>query len=183
MVRGKKQRPVVLIGVEGKSDLAFVRFLAKVCEVAGLRFRFDMRSSDGGDSLSVVEVAVRRLDIHSWRRSISEKLVLLDSDRIQADQAAGRDAYVLARKMGFKVVLMTPNLEGLLVRLHKGCERHKIAPSDSMRRLISLWPGYGKGSLRTSQLKQRFTVDDLHRAAKFDEDLLKSLRILGLVQK
>ncbi len=77
---------------------------------------------------------------------------------------------------------MTPNLEGLLVRLHKGCEQHQIAPRDSMRRLISLWPGYGKGSLRTSQVRQRFTVDDFHRAAKFDKDLLKLLRILGLAQ-
>ena len=54
----------------------------------------------------------RRLRRHPDRRSISDRLVLLDSDRIVTDRAAGRDARVTASKWGLEVVLMTPNLEG-----------------------------------------------------------------------
>ena len=75
---------------------------------------------------------------------------------------------------------MTPNLEGLLVRLHEGRETHVIARHDAERQLRTLWPGYSKGSLRAEQLKQRFTLTDLRRAARHDDELGKLLGLLGL---
>lgn len=179
---GVQRRRVVLIGVEGKSDRAFARFLGGVCEDAGLHLHLDVRPASGGDSAAVVEEAGRRLKRHPDPRSISERLVLLDSDRIEADKAAGRDARAVARKRGLEVVLMTPNLEGLLVRLYEGRETHVIAPRHAERQLRALWPGYHKGLLRADHLRRRFTLIDLGRAARFDEELWKLLGILGLIE-
>ena len=142
---GVERRRVVLIGVEGKSDRAFARFLGGVCEDAGLHLHLDVKPAHGGDSAAVVEETGRRLKRHPDPRSISARLVLLDSDRIEADRAAGRDARVVARDRGLEVVLMTPNLEGLLVRLYDGRETHVIAPREAERQLRGLWPGYHKG--------------------------------------
>jgi len=107
-------------------------------------------------------------------------LVLLDSDRIEADQAAGRDAWAAASKWGLEVRLMTPNLEGLLIRLHAGHEARSITARHAERQLRALWPDYHKGSLRAEQLTRRFSVTDLRRGARFDEGLRKLLEILGL---
>ncbi len=180
---GVQRRRVVFIGVEGKSDRAFVRFLGEVCDDSGLHLHLDVRPASGGDSVAVVDETGRRLKRHPDRRSINERLVLLDSDRIEADRAAGRDARATASKWGLEVVLMTPNLEGVLVRLHEGRETHAVAPGEAERQLKALWPGYHKGSLRAEQLKQRFGFADLSRAARFDEELRKLLVVLRLTDK
>ena len=77
-------------------------------------------------------------------------------------------------------MLMTPNLEGLLVRLHEGHEARSIAAGDAERQLRKLWGEYGKGSLSADQLKRRFTLTDLKRVAHHDEELQKLLGTLGL---
>jgi len=54
-------RRVVFVGVEGKSERAFARFLAHCCEEAGLHLHLDVRPGNGGDSVSIVQEAGRRL--------------------------------------------------------------------------------------------------------------------------
>lgn len=75
---------------------------------------------------------------------------------------------------------MTPNLEGLLIRLHAGHETRSITASHTGRQLRTMWLDYDKGSLRAEQLKRRFSVTDLKRVARFDEGLRKLLETLGL---
>ena len=101
--------------------------------------------------MAVVEEAGRRLKRHPDFRVISKRLVLLDS-----------------------------NLEALLVRLHEGRETHEIAARDAERQLRKQWPKYSKGSLSAEELKRRFTLTDLRRAARHDEELRKLLVALGL---
>ena len=148
---GVERRRVVFIGVGGKSDRAFVRFLGHVCDEEGLHLHLDVKPATGGDSVAVVDEAGRRLKKHPDPRAISRRLVLLDSDRIEADLAAGRDAWATASKWKLEVLLMTPNLEGLLVRLHEGREPHVITASNAGRQLKSLWRDYNKGSVRSTR--------------------------------
>lgn len=67
--------------------------------------------------------------------------MLLDSDRIETDRAADRDA---------------------------------------LRELRRLWPEYRKGILPAEQLRRRFDLVDLRRAARHDEELRKLLGALAL---
>ena len=177
---GVQRRRVIFIGVEGKSDRAFVQFLQRVCDEEGLHLHLDVKPGSGGDSLQVVDHARRRLNRHLDRRALKARLVLLDSDRIAQDRLAGRDAVAEASRLKLDVVLMTPNLEGLLVRLHEGYEARTIGPNDVETQLRSLWPQYNKGSLSSDQLRRRFALADLKRAARHDPELRKLLDTLGL---
>ena len=174
-----ERRRVIFIGVEGPSDRAFVRFLQNCCDEKGLHLHLDAKPADGGDSVSVVEEAARYLNKHSGRRDISAKLVLLDSGRIRQDKQAGRDAQSVASKEKLKLIFLRPNLEGLLLRLHEGHERRKIV-NNAMAELKKVWPEYSKRRLTADQLRRRFVLSDLQRAAQYDDGLKRLLKILGL---
>ena len=169
-----------LSGVEGKNDQSFVRFLQFCCEGKGLHLYLNVTTGNGGDSLSVVREASRRLKMHSGRENISHRLVLLDRDRHPQDVQAGRDAQAEASKAKLEIIFQKPNLEGILLRLHQGHERREIAAGDSMAKLRKVWPEYKKSLLTADQLKRRFTVSDLRRAALHDEGLRRLLDVLGL---
>lgn len=173
-------RRVISIGVEGKSDRAFARFLQLCCDGEGLHLHLNVTTGSGGDSVSVVREAACRLKRHLDRKDVSHSLVLLDRDRYAQDVQAGRDAQVEASKAKLEIIFQNPNLEGLLLRLCQGHESRAIAEGESMAELRKVWPEYKKSSLTAEQLKRRFTVSDLRRAARYDEGLRRLLEILGL---
>lgn len=79
----------------------------------------------------------------------------------------------------FARFLQSPNLEGLLLRLHPGCERRNITAGDALAALRRVWPGYAKPAT-TDQLHRRFKLSDLRRAARHDKELRGLLAVLGL---
>ena len=177
--RSVEPRRVIFIGAEGESDRAFVQFLQRCCDREGRHLHLLAKSGTGGDSVSVVEEAGRHLARHSAKRDISERLVLLDRDRLEQDLKAGRDAQAAASGWNLKIIFQDPNLEGLLFRLHQGRERRMIAAGDAMVELRKVWPEYRK-SLTADQLLERFDLSDVRRAARHDEELQELLAILGL---
>lgn len=172
-------RRVVFIGVEGRSERAFVKFMGDICEEMGLHVHPRVKTGSGGDSLAIVEEAARHLGRQPWRRDISDRLVLLDQDRIVTDQSAGRDALASAGKHGLRIVLMTPNLEGLLLRLHRGREQTKPVATSTQRELRKVWPTYRKPPA-ARELRRRFGLADLRRAAAHDPNLRTLMEVLGL---
>ena len=178
--RPVEPRRVIFIGVEGKNDRAFAKFLQSCCNGAGLHLHLNVMTGSGGDSVAVVRETARRLTRKFDKRDISHSLVLLDRDRYTQDVQAGRDAQAVASKSKLKIIFQNPNLEGLLLRLHQGHESREIAAGDSMAELRKVWPEYRKSSLTADQLKRRFTVSDLRRAARHDQGLRRLLDVLGL---
>ena len=176
--RWVEPRRVIFIGVEGKSDQAFGRFLGRCCEEAGLHLHLDVRPGSGGDSVAVVEEAVRYLR-HSGKSNIRNRLVLLDRDRIKKDLQAGRDAQTVASRAKLEIIFQEPNLEGVLTRLHQGQENRKIAADNAMAELRKVWPEYSKPPT-ADQLSQRFTLSDVQRAAQHDSELQRLLTVIGL---
>ena len=173
-----ERRRVIFIGVEGTSDRAFVRFLYDCCDEKDLYLHLDTKVGNGGDSVVVVEEAARYLNRHPGRRDISDRLVLLDSDRIEQDKQAGRDAQSVASKEKLELIFLHPNLEGLLLRLHEGYESRKIG-NNAESVLRKVWSEYSK-QLTADQLRRRFALSDLQRAAQYDSELKRLLEILGL---
>ena len=84
-------RRSIFIGVEGRSDRAFVQFLRKCCDREDKHLHLYVRVAQGGDSVAVVKYAVRYLSNRSFGKEFIRKFVLLDEDRIQQD-VKGRDA-------------------------------------------------------------------------------------------
>ena len=178
-----KRRRVIFIGVEGKSDRAFARFLQFCCDEEGLHLHLDIKKGNGGDSVSVVKEAALHLKRRPGKEDIRHRLLLLDRDRYAEDLQAGRDAQAVASEAKLEIIFQDPNLEGLLLRLHPGHENRKIAAGDSMAKLHKVWPEYSKSSLTADQLKkQRFGVSDLRRAALHDQSLRRLLEVLGLLR-
>lgn len=178
--RTVEARRVIFIGVEGKSDRAFARFLQICCDGEGQHLHLNVKTASGGDSVAVVKEAVHHLARHLDRRDINHSLVLLDRDRHAQDVQAGRDAQAVASKAKLEIIFQNPNLEGLLLRLHQGHESRAIVADNSLTELLRVWPEYSKSSLTAAQLQRRFTVSDLRRAARYDEGLRRLLYVLGL---
>ena len=176
--RPVEPRRVIFIGVEGKSDQAFVQFLGHCCQEAGLHLHLDVRPGSGGDSVAVVEEAARHLK-RSGKSNIPDRLVLLDRDRIKQDLQAGRDAQTVASREKLEIIFQEPNLEGLLIRLHQGQENRRIAADNAMAELRKVWPEYSK-QLTADQLSQRFALSDVQRAAQHDSELQRLLTVIGL---
>ena len=170
-----KPRRAIFIGVEGRSDRAFVRFLARCCERKKLHLHLDVKPAGGGDSVTVVEAAVRHIP---KRSDYSKQLVLLDNDRIEQDKKAGRNAEFVASANRLEIILLNPNLEGLLLKLHSGHERRQVRSQDALKELKKVWPEYDKPPT-ADQLDQRFSVSDLLRVAQHDGHLQRLFEILG----
>ena len=171
-----ERRRVIFIGVEGQSERAFVRFLGRCCERKELHLHLDVKSANGGDSVTVVEAGAPYV---SRRSEHSRRLVLLDQDRIERDRKAGRDAWAVASTLRLEIVLQRPNLEGLLLRLHPGQEHRRLQAQDAMKELRKVWPEYRKPPT-ADQLDQRFDMPALLRSAEHDEHLRRLLEVLGL---
>ena len=172
-------RKAFFIGVEGRSDEAFIAFLQRCCDRQGLYVHLKASAAGGGSPRSVVE-DVGRAIVRSSPRQFAARLVLLDADRIETDPREGREASAAAKRYGLRLVYSRPNLEGLLVRLHVGHERSRVTARHAMRELQVLWPEYRKPP-SADELQQRFTMADLTRAARYDRQLRTLLQVVGLM--
>ncbi|MCY4563125.1 MAG: hypothetical protein OXE40_01440 [Gammaproteobacteria bacterium] len=169
----------IFVGTEGLSERGFAGFVQHCCTNAGIRVHLQIKVGNGGDSLSVVEDAVRNLRGHSHGREFSSRLVLLDHDRLAQDQQAGRDPTGLAHSHNIQLVFQKPNLEGLFIRLHSGQERRSISAGTTSTELRKVWPEYKKPPT-AQNLIRRFSLCDLQRAARYDSELQELLEIVGL---
>ena len=172
------RRPI-FVGTEGEGERVLAKFLQVRCDEGGLRVHLDVRPGTGGDSVTVVKEAHRRLERLPSRREFVHKLVLLDRDRVDQDLAAGHDARVLATRYQLELIFQEPNLEGLLLRLHPGQEQRRVAAASAKRELRSVWPDYDK-TPSVDQMQRRFKLEDVRRAARHDPQLRRLLDILGL---
>ena len=182
-MRGRR-RPVrsrrsFFIASEGQSERAFLRFLQRLCDEARLHVHLDIKPQGGGGSVAIIEQAGRWLKRNRSRHEYQARLVLLDHDRIEAEPQEGIQARAVADRYKLEIVFQNPNLEGLLVRLHAGQEQRRTAASDSESELRKLWPAYQKPPT-AEQLRQRFTLDDVRRAAAHDQHLRQLLEVIGL---
>ena len=147
----------------------------------GLHLHLDVVVAGGGDTRSVVEFAVNRRRRHTDSMGRDNgALVFLDADRLARDLDVGRDPETVEGRERLQLVYLTPNLEGLLVRLHNGCETQLVAADDAERRLQRLWPEYRK-PMPAAALGKRFDLEDLRRAAPYDRYIRDALLLLGLL--
>ena len=140
----------------------------------------DISLGSGGDSRQIVEDAVVRYRERSRRHGrFVDGCILLDADRLRRDQRHGRDPETVAGSERLRLVFLKPNLEGLLVRLHPGCENRQLSTHNVEAELRRLWPEYRKPA-SSYALGQRFGLEDLRRACRRDEGLASVLKVLGL---
>jgi len=174
----REQLTRYFVGTEGQGERALARWIESLCVDAGHKILFDVPGAGpgGGSTLIVVQRTLTNRS-HSRRGPYSRTLVFLDADRRTAD---GPDAEMLAHRERIHLVWQTPNIEGLLLRLFPGQENRKPPADQTLNELKRYWPNYEKNKIARVDLKERFSLSDLHRAARFDHNLLILLRELRL---
>lgn len=172
------RRKRIFCGCEGASVRSFVTWLSRLCDESGLHLHLDQFDAGGGDSDSVIQRSFneRKKRIGNDGRYY-RSIVLLDSDRLETDRRVGRGASALAGNV--TLVWLQPNLEGLLIRLHKGHETRQLQGKDAFAVLKRIWPNYEK-SVSALELRSRFNLDDLKRAARYDDQLKRLLEVISL---
>ena len=83
------------------------------------------------------------------------------------------------RGTSLRLVLLRPNLEGVLARLHRGYEARQFSARDAARILHAEWLEYRKPA-SAYELGRRFGLGDMRRASAFDAELREILEVLGL---
>ena len=144
-----------------------------MCDEQGLHVHLDVVVAGGGDTRSVVEFALDRRKRHidsKGRDKGKGALVFLDADRLSRDRAANRDPETVTGRESLRLVYLTPNLEGLLVRLRSGCETQLTAADNTTKRLLRLWPEYRK-PMPARVLRSRFSLAGLRSGAQYDRHL------------
>lgn len=165
-------------GCEGASVWSFVTWLSRLCDENGLHLHLDRYDAGGGDVASVIRRSIReRTKRVTSDGSYLQSLVLVDSDRIAADRRDRQSLEEMAK--GMTVIWLRPNLEGLLIRLHRGNETKRPQSKQALPELQRLWPQYDK-SVSAFDLYGRFGLGDLLRAARHDEQLRRLLEVISL---
>ena len=174
------RRKRIFVGTEGESERAFAAWLQQLCNQHGQAVHLDISLGSGGDSLQIVKDAVVRYRERSRRHGrFVDGCVLLDADRLPGDRRHDRDPEPVARKNGLRLVFLEPKIEGLLVRLHPGCENRRLSPRNVDAELCRLWPEYQKPA-SSHVLGERFGLDHLRRVCRHDKGLAAVLKMLGL---
>ena len=107
---------------------------------------------------------------------------MVDADRLVQDRAARRDPETVKGRERLQLLYLEPKLEGLLLRLHNGCETRFVEAKDAEKRLRRLWPEYRKPMSATA-LGKRFDLVGLRRAAAHDLYLRDALSLLLLLPR
>ena len=174
------KRKRFFIGAEGESERSLAKWLLQLCDEAGLHVHLDIRVGSGGDSLAVVIYSVKQYKKRTRDHGkFSAGLVLLDDDRIENDRLNGRDPLTGLDGEDLSLVRLVPNLEGFLLRLHRGYENQFVSAQTAGRSLLRLWPEYDKPPT-ADMLSSRFTLEDLQRVAQQDEEIRQAMEVLGL---
>ncbi len=176
------RRTRFFVAAEGESEQSLAAWLQFLCDEQGLRVHLDIHVAGGGDSLAIVQFANARYDREqSPNDPFNAGFVLLDSDRLRGDIRSGRDPAAALERYGLYGVYLKPNLESLLLRLHRGQETQRPTADDATRRLRSLWPDYKKPA-SAHALRKRFGIEDLRRVARHDEGIRWVSTTLNLVR-
>lgn len=173
------RRKRIFVCAEGESERSFAQWLQILCDKNGKHLHLDIIVAGGGDSLSITRTASHQYNRRKRDGRFYAGFALLDSDRLQRDSQAGRAP---TPETGLRLIYMRPNMEGVLLRLHPGMERLSPAVSDANRKLQQRWPNYRKPP-SARDLRIRFDIDDLRRAAQNDEGLKWVTITLGLWDK
>lgn len=130
--------------------------------------------------MEVVQASIRKKgrQVTTRTRPIN-CIALLDFDRLDSDKRLGRNALAEAERHAVHAILVHPNLEGLLLRLHANQQTRNVPASIALGQLRKLWPEYRKPA-GAMELESRFTLDDLKRVAQNDNQISRLLNLIGL---
>lgn len=175
-----QERKRIFIAGEGESEQSFVKWLQQLSDQQGLYIHLDCQTLEGGGYKTMLERTIReRKRKERYRAKFS--ILLVDGDRAERRD----DGWTLAQlkqqalKQNIIVCVQRPNLEGILLRMLPNNECLQPIGTKTHSQLCQAWPDYQKPADARS-LAAKFSLNDLIRVAKVDEELNIFLCMIGL---
>jgi hypothetical protein len=179
-MRTIRKRTRFFLAGEGESEQSFIRWLQLLSD-GSLSVHLDSYTLGGGGYRTMLEDAV-----NEHRRRVRSRgpyeacFLIVDGDRAGGQEWTIEELREKASKHGFTVVIQRPNYEGLLYRMSPGKERDIPSASTAQTKLRTFWETYKK-PVNAQMLKSHFTLDDLLRLARVDNDIESMVRTIGLL--
>lgn len=178
------QRVRVYLGCEGQSEQSYGKCLNELADAAELHLFLDCDVLEGGDPLSLVELAVRRLHEKVLKRgAFAHRAILLDADRLGGNPERDAQILHLAQKHRVRLIWQHPCHEGFLLRHFAQQETMRPQNADlAMQALSRLWPEYRKGA-PANELALRIDRNAIRRATAVEPELRAFLVLIGLANE
>lgn len=176
-----KQRTRFFVAVEGESEQSFIAWIQRLAADKDLAVHLDTIVLGGGGFVSMLKNAIAE----EKRRALSKgpykhRFLVVDEDRSAQGDWSVEKLKTEAGKHQMEVCLQRPNHEGLLYRMTTGLERDFVQATLAQAKLRVHWETYEK-PVNAQKLQQRYSLNDLLRAASFDGDLAALLRAIGFM--
>ena len=177
--RQQRQRRRFFVACEGESEESFIKWISGLAEARNLNLHLHPVNLEGGGFRKMLEQAVmREARERKQNGPFRGRFLLLDADRVADDPWSIEKLRTEAGQNGFTTILQQPNFEGVLLRMHEGCERDFLCKAATESRLKSRWPHYRK-AMDALELARKFNLEDLLRAGRADPFLAELLKRLG----
>lgn len=178
------KRPIFL-GCEGRSEVGYGSFLARLAEDADLRVHLEILelTPGAGDPLGRVERAGTRIThLRTRRGTFAHKFILLDGDQRDENPQRTAQAIALAARLGMELIWQEPCHEAMLLRHLPGraANRPPTTPAACLA-LAGAWPEYAKPMTRID-LSKKLGLESVLRAAVVEPGLSSLLQAMGLLE-
>jgi hypothetical protein len=174
----------VFLGCEGESERAYGAFLAMLVESAGLPFHINtvVLNPGAGDPLVLIGRAQKKIEEEERKRGAYKiKAVLMDIDRIAANQARRQQTQAIAIQNGIDIIWQNLCHETMLLHHLLGCQTQQPATSQIAQAMLRThWPDYAKPMTRF-ELSQRLDRAAVTRAASVEPLLHNFLCKISLI--
>ena len=175
----RRPRKRVFVGTEGQSEAAFSAFLEMLCNENNLNLHLEIDGGSGDATISMFKESLKRRKIGKGDGTYVASLCIMDRHEFDHD-ARRQEIRTQTNTEDLDLILLAPNFEGLLLRFFAGNETRQFSAGIAKTELLKLWPDYQKPPL-AKELKERFSLADLCRAALHDPDLDRLLRAVRLL--
>lgn len=177
------QRKRIYLAAEGEGEQSFIHFLQQICVKTNIHVHLDCDVLNGGGYKTMLERAITyRSRKEKYKGKAKKSILVVDTDRADKKDD-GWSLETLAKeanKKRFAICLQKPNLEGLLLRMLPGNEQLSPNASSAHKQLLKEWKNYQKPADGRT-LMNKFSFEDLKRAAKADKHLKDLLITIGLI--
>jgi hypothetical protein len=157
------------VGCEGASERSYVRWLQGLADDRQKHLFFDPYDLGGGDPLSIVEHAEKKLREQERRKGkYAFKAVILDSDRLGADLSRDQTMRQIIQRAGFSFLDQHEIHEAILLRHFPNCQTLRPRKGSTETRLKREWPTYEKPEDAIS-LRQKLDFDGFLRMLSVEQ--------------
>jgi len=142
----RRIKSTVFLAGEGKSELGYSRWLARLAHVHGAPIAIQTVGLKGGDPLDLVQQAIIKLrTMEAQRGRLHTKGLLLDDDLLGNADRDGQ-ALDLAGRHQLHLIWQRCAHEGLLLQhFHAATELNPTSSRHARSLLLRFWPEYQKG--------------------------------------